>query len=333
MFIAAKRAVARQKSGAERANHARPETKNRSVSLNNIFMARKSKSEKRKHSGKTNSRSRPIWKGSIDFGLVNIPVSLYSAEASAGLNFDLLDKRDFSRVRYRRVNEKTGQEVPWNQVIKGYQYEKGEYVALGDEDFRRANVESTQSITITDFVGATDISPVYYGKPYYLEPAKNGRRAYALLREVMKKTGKAGVAKVVIRTREHLAVVLVQGPLLILNVLRFAHELRDASGLEVPESGSKRAELSSREVKMAERLVEAMVGKWNPEKYRDDYHDDLMKLIEKKIQSGQTKAVAPAETTPRPQRRGKVIDIMDLLQQSVKQAHGKEESGRRRKAS
>jgi DNA end-binding protein Ku len=295
---------------------------------------RKTKSGKQKRPKRTSGRSRAIWKGSIDFGLVNIPVSLYSAETSANLSFDLLDKRDFSRVRYRRINEKTGKEVPWDQIVKGYEYEKGEYVALSDEDFQRANVEATQSITITDFVDVTSISPLYYEKPYYLEPIKNGRRAYALLREVMKKTGKVGIAKVVIRSREHLAVVLVEGPLLVLNLLRFSHELRDAAGLDVPESGSKRTEISGQEIKMAERLVEAMVGDWNPKKYRDEYHDDLMKLINEKIQSGQTKAVTAApETAPRPQRRGKVIDIMDLLQQSVKQAHRKEEPSRRRKAS
>ena len=245
----------------------------------------------------------------------------------------MLDKRDFSRVRYHRVNERTGKEVPWDQVIKGYQYEKGEYVALTDEDFRRANVESTQSITITDFVDLSEISPIYYDKPYYLEPVKNGRRAYALLREVMKKTGKAGIARVVIRTRQHLAVLLVQGSLLILNLLRFAHELRDASALDVPETGSKRAGVSDREIKMAEQLLENMIGEWNPQKYRDDYYDDLKNLIDKKIRSGQTKAVEAAETPPRPKREGKVIDIMHLLQQSVKQARRKEEPARRRKAS
>ena len=295
--------------------------------------ARKSKSRKKKRPTKPRSMPRSLWKGSIDFGLVNIPVSLYSAETSDRLEFDLLDKRDFSRVRYRRVNEKTGKEVPWEQIIKGYQYEKGEYVALTDEDFMRANIESTQSITITDFVDAAEISSVYYDKPYYLEPIKNGRRAYALLREVLKKTGKVGIAKVVIRTRQHLAAVMVEGPLLILNLLRFAHELRDPSALEVPERGSKATGVSNRELEMAQRLLESMIGAWNPEKYRDEYHEDLLKLVDKKIQSGQTKVVAPTEAAPRPQRQGKVIDIMHLLQQSVKQAQKKEEPARRRKAS
>jgi DNA end-binding protein Ku len=294
---------------------------------------RKSKSGKQKRTGKTNRPSRPIWKGSISFGLVNIPVSLYSAEASGTLDFDLLDKRDFSRVRYRRVNEKTGREVPWDQIVKGYEYEKGEYVALSDDDFLHANVEATQLITIIDFVDAADISPIYYDKPYYLEPLKNGRRAYALLREVLNQTGKVGIAKIVIRAREHLAVLLPDGPRLILNLLRFSHELRDAAGLDVPEGDSKRLKLSPQEIKMAEQLVETMVSKWEPGKYRDEYRDDLIKLIDKKIQSGQTKAVAPAEPEKPARRQGKVIDIMDLLQQSVKQAHRKQEPARRRKAS
>jgi DNA end-binding protein Ku len=293
---------------------------------------RKSKNKTRQPR-KTHRPSRAIWKGSIDFGLVSIPVSLYSAEAPDSLDFDMLDKRDFSRIHYRRVNEKTGKEVPWEQIIKGYQYKKGEYVALTDDDFRQANVEATQSITITDFVDAAEISPVYFDKPYYLEPIKSGRRAYALLREVMRKTGKVGIAKVVIRSRQHLAALLADGPRLILNLLRFPHELRDPSGLEFPESGSKSMNISQQEIKMAERLVESMVGRWTPEKYHDEYRDDLLKLIDKKVESGKTKMVAPAERTERPQRQGKVVDIMHLLQQSVKQAHKTEEPARRRKAS
>lgn len=296
-------------------------------------MARKAKPQKQKRQGKAKPSSRPIWKGSLDFGLVSIPVALYSAQAAGRIDFDLIDKRDFSRVRYRHVNEKTGREVPWDQIVKGYQYKKGEYVALSDEEFRNANVEASRSIRITEFVDAAQISPIYYEQPYYLEPLKNGRRAYALLREVLKKTGKVEIAKVVIRSRQHLAAVMAEGPLLVLNVLRFPHELRDASGLDVPESGAKRADVSSQEVKMAEQLVEAMVGDWNPERYRDEYHDDLMKLIDRKIQSGQTKAVAPPEAERRPQQQGKVIDIMHLLRQSVDQAHKKEEPPRRRKAS
>ena len=279
--------------------------------------------------------SRAIWKGSIDFGLVNIPVRLYSAENSNRLSFDLLDKRDFSRIRYRRVNETTGKEVPWDDIIKGYEYKKGEYVALSDADFARANVEATQTISITDFVDASAVSPLYYDKPYYLEPLKNGQRAYVLLREVLHDTGKVGIAKVVIRSREHLAMVLAEGPALILELLRFPDELRDASRLDLPKAASKRTATSPQEIKMAERLVESMVGKWQPEKYRDDYRDDLMKIIDQKVESGKTKVVENTMPAAPRTQRGKVIDIMHLLRESVEQASKRgsrkdERTGRRK---
>jgi len=295
-------------------------------------MPRRLKVKKSTAARKKLASSQAIWKGSIDFGLVNIPVRLYSAESSGGINFDLLDKRDFSRVRYRRVNEKTGREVPWDETIKAYQYEKDEYVALSDDDFAQANVQATQSIAITDFVDAADVSPVYYDRPYYLEPLKNGRRAYALLREVLDKTSKAGIAKVVIRMRQHLAMVFADGPKLVLNLLRFPHELRDASGLDFPKVGVRSAAVSPQEVAMAERLVETMQSKWNPEQYRDEYRDDLMKIIDRKIRSGKTKVSETPKPTSRPRERGKVIDIMHLLKQSLKQAdRKKEEPTRQRK--
>jgi DNA end-binding protein Ku len=295
-------------------------------------MARRSKKKKtNKARGQGSRPARAIWTGSIEFGLVNIPVKLYSAEVPERMNFHLLDRRDFAPVRYRRVNEKTGREVPWDEIVKGYEYDKDEYVALSDKDFNEANVEATQSITISDFVDAADVSPVYFDRPYYWEPLKNGRRAYALLREVLRKTGKAGIAKAVIRSRQHLAMLLADGPRLILNLLRFAHELRDPSRLDVPKE-SKSAKVSAREVDMAEQLVETMTSQWNPEKYRDDYHDDLMKIVDRKIKEGKTKVIEAAKPATRRQERGKVIDIMHLLRQSVKQA-GEKEEPRRRKAS
>ena len=266
---------------------------------------------------------------------MSIPVKLYSAQANdEKIDFDLLDKRDFNRVRYRRVNEKTGEEVRWDQIVRGYQYEKGEYVALSDRDFEQANVEASQSIDIMDFVDAGDISPLYYDTPYYLEPSKNGRRAYSLLRDVIKKTGKAGIAKIVLRTRQHLAALIPQGPLLVLHTLRYPHELRDAANLDLPQGKAKGRAVSTQEVKMAEQLLETMIGQWEPAKYRDDYHDDLLKLIEKKIKAGQTKVIESAHQSPRPKRKDNVVDIMSLLRQSVKKAHqGKEGAGRQRKAS
>ena len=296
-------------------------------------MARKMGRRRSSKARKERVASRATWKGSIDFGLVNIPVRLYSAESPGRVNFDLLDKRDFARIRYQRINEKTGREVPWEQIIKGYEYDTDEYVALSDEDFARANVEATQTIAITDFVDAHDVSPIYYDKPYFLESPKSGFRAYALLREILKKTGKVGIAKVVIRTRQHLAMLFTDGPRLILNLLRFPNELRDASGLAIPKSSAKNAAVSTQEMKMAERLVETMVSEWKPEKYHDEYHDDLMKIIAKKIKAGKTKVIETSKTAAKAPERGKVIDIMHLLRQSMKQADKKPDRSRQRKAS
>ena len=295
---------------------------------------RRQKIKKKKSDAARAERSggRSIWTGSIDFGLVTIPVKLHSAQAAGKqLDFDLLDKRDFNRVRYRRVNEKTGAEVKWDQIVKGYEYEKGRYVALSDKDFEQANVEASQSIEIMDFVDAAEISPLHYDTPYYVEPVRNGRRAYALLRDVMKKTAKLAVAKVVLRTRQHLAALMAEGPMLILMTLRYPYELRDPARLDVPPSG-KESRSSGQEIKMAEQLIDSMAGKWQPDKYRDDYREDLLALVEKKIKTGKTKEVAPADAAARAKRPGKVIDIMHLLQQSVQRAHAKDGSQRARKA-
>jgi DNA end-binding protein Ku len=299
-------------------------------------MARSSKAvahKKKTSRAATKAGGRPLWKGSINFGLVNIPVALYPAETSKSLDLDMLDRRDFAPIRYQRINKQTGKEVPWDQIVKGYQYQKGEYVTLSDEELRSANVEATQSVDILDFVAAAEISPVYFDKPYYLEPLKNGRRAYMLLREVLRKSDKVAIARVVIRTREHLAAVIPQGNVLILNLLRFQHELRDSKGLDIPETGSKGRAISASELQMAERLIEAMSGPWNPAKYRDEYREDVESLIQKKIKSGRPRAVSADGKAPARKTGGKVVDIMSLLQRSVAQAQKKEDAPRRRKAS
>jgi DNA end-binding protein Ku len=299
-------------------------------------MARSSKATAHKKKTKAaagKSAGRALWKGSINFGLVNIPVGLYPAETSKSLDLNMLDRRDFAPIKYQRINKRTGKEVPWDQIVKGYQYQKGEYVTLSDEELRRANVEATQSVDILDFVAAAEISPVYFEKPYYLEPQKNGRRAYMLLREVLIKSDKVAIARVVIRTREHLAAVIPQGNLLILNLLRFQHELRDSKGLDIPEAGSKGRAISAGELQMAERLIEAMSGPWNPAKYRDEYRQDLENLIEKKIKSGRPRSVSASTKASARKTGGKVVDIMSLLRRSVDQAQKKDDSARRRKAS
>jgi DNA end-binding protein Ku len=294
---------------------------------------RKATAHKKKTKGPASqSAGRALWKGSLNFGLVNIAVALYPAETSKSLDLDMLDRRDFAPIKYQRINKRTGKEVPWDQIVKGYQYEKGEYVTLTDEELRSANVEATQSVDILDFVAAAEISPVYFEKPYYLEPQKNGRRAYMLLREVLVKSNKVAIARVVIRSREHLAAVMPEGNVLILNLLRFQHELRDSKGLDIPEAGSKGRAISAGEVQMAERLIEAMSGPWDPAKYRDEYREDLENLIEKKIKSGRPRAVSADAKAPARKAGGKVVDIMSLLQRSVAQAQKKDDAPRRRKA-
>jgi DNA end-binding protein Ku len=257
--------------------------------------------------------ARAIWKGSISFGLVNIPVGLYAAESRDEISFHMLDKSNMARVRYKRVNEETGKEVPWDKTVRGYEFESGRYVVLSDEDLKRAAPEATQTIDIEDFVDLEDISPLYFDKPYYLAPDKKGAKAYALLREVLRRTEKAGIARVVIRTKQYLGAVVARGEVITLELLRYAHELRDPGELDVP---SGKEGVSERELEMAERLVEGMVTDWKPEKYKDTYRQDVMKLIEERVESGELEASdSPA---PAPKRtEGKVLDLMSLLKQSV----------------
>ncbi|HET9227131.1 MAG TPA: Ku protein [Thermoanaerobaculia bacterium] len=259
--------------------------------------------------------ARSIWKGSITFGLVNIPVGLYSAEKrEETVSFHMLDKRNMARLRYKRVNEETGREVPWEETVRGYEFDSGKYVVLSDEDLERAAPEKTQTVDILDFVDGEDISPIYFDKPYYLAPDKKGAKSYALLREVLRRTGKVGIAKVVIRTKQSLAAVLVEDKAIVLNILRFDHELREPTELDLP---SGKEGVSERELDMAERLVEGMVSKWEPEKYRDDYYKDLKKMINERVKAGQLEESPEAPPTPKPERGGKVVDLMALLKQSV----------------
>lgn len=275
---------------------------------------------------------RAIWKGTIGFGLVQIPVGLYSAEAEEKLSFHQLDKRDLSPIGYERINKTTGKPVAWDDIVKGYEYDDGRYVVLGDEDFKAANVEATQSIDITDVVDARDIPPMYFERPYYLAPAKAGRKAYALLREVLSRAGRVGIAKVVIRTRQHLAAVVPLDDALALVLLRFEDELRDTERLDLPDPKLKALGITPKEVEMAEKLVEGMVSEWDPEKYRDDYREDLLALIAKKAKSGKLdKITEPPESKRTTRQSAKVIDLMSLLKKSVegsRKARGKPHKAR-----
>lgn len=267
---------------------------------------------------------RIIWKGAISFGLVNIPVVLKAAARDNALDFDWLDERDMAPVGYQRINKKTGKPVDKDHIVKGYQYEKGEYVLLSPEDFRQANVEATQTVDIVSFVQADQIPPYYFETPYYLEPDRRGEKGYALLRETLRRTGRAALALVVIHNRQHLAAVLVLGDALVLNTMRWAEEVLPMDELKLPKSGSKQQGVSPREIEMATRLVEDMQEDWNPEAYRDTYRDDLMERIEGKIAEGKTHLLTPAEPGgEEPRKSAEVIDMMALLKESIKRRGGR----------
>jgi DNA end-binding protein Ku len=254
---------------------------------------------------------RQLWKGAIRFGLVHVPVSLYPAEDRNDLSFTMLDKRDMSPVGYKRYNKNTGDEVAYEDIVKAYEIEKGQYVTLEKEDFKKANVEATQTVDIIGFVGNHDIPPFYLESPYYLAPDKHGDKGYALLREVLEKQKKWALATVVIRTRQHIAVVYPRDNVLVLNTLRYQNELKPAKDLEVPKD-LKDAKVNANEVKMAERLIDDMTMEWNPKEYHDTYRDDLMKLIEEKAAGHERKM--PKTHAP---KEADVIDFAKLLERSL----------------
>src|SRR4051794_21905543 len=255
---------------------------------------------------------RAIWKGSISFGLVNIPIGLYPATRKEDLKFRLLRQSDLSPVNYKRVAEKDGKEVPWDQIVKGYEYEKGKYVVLKEEDFQRVDLEATQTVDILDFVDLDDIDPIYFYKPYYLEPQKGGDKAYTLLRDSLKQKKKVGIAKVVIKTREYLAGVKPDDGALVLELMHFADELIDTGKLSIP----KKTEVGKRELNMATALIDSMSAKWDPEKYKDDYREALMHVIEEKVEAGGKEIEEKPKKAPKPT---KVIDLVKVLQQSLEQ--------------
>src|SRR6266481_2001598 len=256
---------------------------------------------------------RAIWKGSISFGLVNIPIALYPATRKEDLRFRLLREKDLSPVNYKRVAEKDGKEVPWDQIVKGYEYEKGKYVVLKDEDFQRVDLEATQTVDIKDFVDQEEIDPMFFYKPHYLEPQKGGDKAYALLRDSLKDTNKVGIAKVVIKTRQYLAGVKPEDGALVLELMHFADELADPKKLHVP----KKLEVGKREMNMAKSLIGSMTSKWQPEKYKDDYREALMDVIEEKVEAGGKEIAEKPKKAPKPT---KVIDLVSVLQRSLEQS-------------
>ncbi len=252
---------------------------------------------------------------------MTIPVDLFPADASKDLALHLLDKRDFAPVGYERINKETGAKVPWADVVKGYEHQKGEYVVLTDEELASANTEKTQTIDLVSFVDADEVDPMLFDRPYWLVPSsksKGGIKAYALLREALAKTGKVGIGNVVLRTRAHLAALVPKQRALALVMLRYADEVRPEADLELPPGDAKKAGITARELDLAEKLVDGLVEKWDPKKYRDDYREDVLALIEKKVEKGEINSLAGAKgharAKPAPQN---VLDLMELLKKSV----------------
>lgn len=261
--------------------------------------------------------ARGLWKGAISFGLVNVPVELFSAQKrSEEIDLTMLDRRDMAPVGYKRVNKASGKDVPWEDIVKGYEYEDDKYVVLSEEDFRRANPEASKTVDIMAFVDLADISPQYFETPYFLAPGKRGEKAYALLRDAMAKAGKAGIATVVIRTKQYLAALVPQGDALVLNTLRYHKELKSAEDLEIPDK-LKGHKVTARELDMALRLIDDMADEWKPERYHDTYHEDLLKRIEEKIKAGQTEEITEPAKEEKADKGAEVIDLMALLRKSV----------------
>jgi DNA end-binding protein Ku len=255
---------------------------------------------------------RAIWKGAISFGLVSIPVAVYPAIRREELHFRLLRSPDLSPVNYKRVAEADGKEVPWDKVVKGYEYEKGKFVVLKDEDFKRVDVEATQTVDIINFVTQEDVNPLLFYKPYHMEVMKGGDKAYVLLRDALKKTGKIAIAKVVIKTRQHLAAVKPQGENLMLELMHFPDELTSASEFKKPTDKS----LAKPEMDMALKLIDSMTSDWEPEQYKDDYREALEDMIEDKLAHGEAKPVHAAKQ----KRPSNVIDLVSVLQESIQKA-------------
>lgn len=257
-----------------------------------------------------------IWKGSISFGLLNIPVSLQSAQTEKEVHFSLLDKKDLSRIKYLKVSAKTGQEVPGDRIVKGYEYQSGRYVVMTEAELKKANIKATQTIDIEDFVLLDEVDPVFFDRPYYLVPQKGAEKGYYLLRDALEGTKKVAVAKLVIRIKQHLALIMPRGPYLVLELLRFAHEVKTEKQIHILNASMKKRSYNPKELKMAEDLVEGMTTTWKPEQYKDTYYQDVMKTIQRKVKGGRGHKVAdlPEEKIT---TADNVIDLMPLLQKSL----------------
>jgi len=262
--------------------------------------------------------TRALWKGAISFGLVHIPVSLHPATTSGGIDFDWLDKRTMDPVGYKRVNKKTGKEVQKEQIVKGIETDSGEYVVLTDEEIKAAYPRSTQMIEIECFVPLQELPFVYLDRPYYLSPVGKGEKVYALLRETLLKTGRVGISRVVIQTKQHLAALIPSGPALVLNLLRWGESIRSWEQLDLPAPGVKAVGLKERELEMAKQLVDDMTAHWDPNQFHDTFTEQVMALVTKKVKAGETEVVIKPEAEEEHAAPSNVVDLTELLQRSLR---------------
>ena len=268
--------------------------------------------------------SRVIWKGAISFGLVNVPVQLHPASRPERTSFNLLDKDTADPIGYKQINKRTGKEVRRENIVRGYEYEKNNYVILSDDEIRSASPESTQTVDILAFVEAYSVSFLYLDTPYYLVPERQGKKAYALLREALAQTGKIGVANVVLHNKQHLAALIPAGPVLALNTLRWGGEVLDAGDLSLPPADAKSAGVSDREIEMAKKLIEDMTEEWEPLRYHDTFRDDILALVDRKVREGKTHEISEGGRAPAQKRASAdVVDLSELLKRSLGRGKGK----------
>ena len=262
--------------------------------------------------------ARPIWTGTLSFGLLNVPVQLMTGERRSELHFRMLDGRNNAAVKYERKNAETGEEVPWNEIVKAYEYEKGNYVVLEPEDIRNASPMGRESVEIETFVDGASIPPQYYDKPYVLVPGKKAEKGYVLLRETLKETGKVGIGRVVLRTKEYLCAVLPQDDALVLEILRFEDEVVDASEYKLPSGKAAEYRVNDKELKMAKQLIESMSDEWKPSDYKDQFSERLHKVIEERMkQKGLVSHIEGKEDGADEAASTNVVDFMSLLQKSL----------------
>jgi DNA end-binding protein Ku len=259
---------------------------------------------------------RPIWNGSISFGLLQVPVQLFSATRDLDLHFRMLDGRDKKPIRYERVNEESGREVPWKEIVKAYEVKKGNFLVVDEKELEAAAPEHTQTIDLEAFVDRCDIDPIYYEKPYYLVPGKHADKAYGLLRAALEKSGKVGIARVVIRTRQYLAALLPEKSALMLTLMRFAEEVVQPKAVGI--GAAAHGKVSASELEMADKLLASMSKKWNPEDYKDEFRTKLRAMLERKAKKGTLVKEPAKKESNADDKGGKVIDLVAILQQSLK---------------